>query len=175
MGNENSIYVGNDSDKTIMVRVNQERTVIKDLDVGLSAGATKVDASMKAKFDHQLSIEGYSRIGPKEVLEHNVSRWKSEAYVSVTTADDPEPLIICVNFSPPKNRPVLISKNLTPTLADKSRTMEIRASSFECDDGGQGPADGQMQMETVETIEWVTDDGTTYNKDMMFKIHKTGD
>lgn len=179
MGGSSSIVVGNNSDVILKARVAQQQVIITEIDtsagIGGGVGSFKIDASLKAKFDHKLDVSGFARIGPKEVLSYDLPKGKTtQVYVSVATADDPTPLVICFNFSPPRGKSVVVTKNLTAQVVDEQSriTMFGQESEMYDEDGNVIPGSGG---EPVEEIEWVAADGETYTEGMALKVIKMSD
>jgi len=189
MGNESSMHVGNCSGKTLRARVAQTETNIKEIE--MSVGIKKplsLDASMKAILDHHLDVIGFARIGPKDALAFDLPKGnKQPVYVSVTTADDPTPLVVCFNYPPPRDRSVIISKNLTVTLSQKHispdkpfcpNPADCRRANDPSDESKGGEMSlksnrGNAETEKGESEEdgWMTDDGMFYTSDMAIKVH----
>lgn len=130
-----SIHVGNGSNITIRARVAQEETRIKEIEanLGLAGGPPfTLDASLKATLDHSLDVTGFARIAPQEALEFGLSKGsRKPIFVSVTTADEPEPRIVCFNYNPPSKKSVIITTAGTVSLSAKrklTRDISLRPS-----------------------------------------------
>jgi len=118
MGNT---HVANGSDKYLRVRVTQERVTISDIDIvaKAAAGTFSVAGGVKASLDHTLDTTGFARLAPGEALEFDVDEREGDVYVSIMTADDPEPMIIAYNFTPPEHRSVIVTEHLTLQLSQR--------------------------------------------------------
>jgi len=100
---------------------------------------------VKASLDHTLDTTGFARVGPAEALEFDVDQTRGDVFVSVTTADDPTPTVICYNFTPPEGRSMIITDKWT------------------------------IQLSVRHGDVWKTDSGVCYGPDMAKKVTKQGD
>jgi len=131
MGN---IHVANASTKVLRVRVTQVRVTITEIDTSgsLSVKAFSLSGSVKASLDHTLDTTGFARLSPGEALEFEVNVGDGDSYVTVTTADDLEPMVIAYNYTPPSGRSVIVTDKWTLQLAKKYGDDVWRTDSGVC-------------------------------------------
>jgi len=141
MGN---IHVANASTKVLRVRATQVRVTITEIEASgsVSVKAFSLSGDVKASLDHTLDTTGFARLAPGEALEFEVNATEGDVYVTVTTADDPVPMVIAYNFTPPPGRAVIVTDKWTLQLSKKHGDI------------------------------WKTDSGVCYGADMAKKIKK---
>jgi len=170
MGGKSSIHVVNLSQKTVRARVAQEVTTLKEVDatVGLNGPQKTLNASVKGSFDYSLDTTGFARIAPKEALEFALPKGSnSQIYVSIATADDPEPLIICFNYSPPPGKSVAVTSKYSIVLSSKLPPPE--GDLWESAAVASKVALGHRASVPAKDT-WETEDGVKYTAEMARRI-----
>jgi len=150
-GYQSLMHVGNASSKTMWVRVAVEQTRIKEIEATVGAGIqdARLDASVKAKLDYNLGLTGFARIGPQHALDFPYPQGyvqNTPLFVTITTADDPEPTVPCYNYTPPHSKSIIITEDCTLTL-----------SEIKTDDG--------------KDQDWITEKGWSYKSSDAIRIH----